>query len=133
ELRLTTFLSALGSLAWAELYLCFAYVFRKFEIEVDPSSPKKLEWRDCFLPEYLAAFAMTFVAIIGGATDVNDKTAQYVHSIAVYLPDLACTVKAKENGIYLASAPGNLPLDKCEPLWAPCHDCGEGLEEQYLE
>ncbi|KAH1415788.1 hypothetical protein KXX16_008908 [Aspergillus fumigatus] len=122
-----------SNLAWAELYLCFAYVFRKFEIEVDPSSPKKLEWRDCFLPEYLAAFAMTFVAIIGGATDVNDKTAQYVHSIAVYLPDLACTVKAKENGIYLASAPGNLPLDKCEPLWAPCHDCGEGLEEQYLE
>ncbi|KAF4226117.1 hypothetical protein CNMCM6805_005163 [Aspergillus fumigatiaffinis] len=39
-------------LAWAELYLCFAHVFRKFEIEVDPSSPKKLEWRDCFLPEY---------------------------------------------------------------------------------
>lgn len=41
-----------SNLAWAELYLCFAYVFRKFEIEVDPSSPKKLEWRDCFLPEY---------------------------------------------------------------------------------
>ncbi|KAH3001178.1 hypothetical protein KXW60_008032, partial [Aspergillus fumigatus] len=71
-----------SNLAWAELYLCFAHVFRKFEIEVDPSSPKKLEWRDCFLPEYLVAFAMTFVAITGGATDVNDKTAQYVHSIA---------------------------------------------------
>ncbi|EDP48582.1 benzoate 4-monooxygenase cytochrome P450 [Aspergillus fumigatus A1163] len=26
-----------SNLAWAELYLCFAYVFRKFEIEVDPS------------------------------------------------------------------------------------------------
>ncbi|KAF3403033.1 Cytochrome P450 monooxygenase yanH [Talaromyces pinophilus] len=43
----------LGSnLAWAELYLCFAHVFRKFTVEVGPSSPKKLEWRDCFLPEY---------------------------------------------------------------------------------
>lgn len=29
-----------------------AYVFRKFDIELDPSSPSKLEWRDCFLPEY---------------------------------------------------------------------------------
>jgi cytochrome P450 len=45
--------SCLGSnLAWAELYLCFAHVFRKFDLTVDPSSPKKLEWRDCFLPEY---------------------------------------------------------------------------------
>jgi hypothetical protein len=76
---------------------------------------------------------MTFVAIIGGATDVNYKTAQYVHLIAVYLARLACMVKAKENGIYLASARGNLSLDKCEPLRTPCHDCGEGLEEQYLE
>ncbi|QKX57066.1 uncharacterized protein TRUGW13939_04174 [Talaromyces rugulosus] len=43
----------LGSnLAWAELYLCFAHVFRKFTVEIGPSSPKKLEWRDCFLPEY---------------------------------------------------------------------------------
>ncbi|CRG84223.1 Trichodiene oxygenase [Talaromyces islandicus] len=43
----------LGSnLAWAELYLCFAHVFRKFDVEIDPSSPKRLEWRDCFLPEY---------------------------------------------------------------------------------
>ncbi|KAL1989438.1 hypothetical protein VTN49DRAFT_7249 [Thermomyces lanuginosus] len=45
--------SCLGlNLAWAELYLCMAYVFRKFDIELDPSSPSKLEWRDCFLPEY---------------------------------------------------------------------------------
>ncbi|EED13527.1 cytochrome P450, putative [Talaromyces stipitatus ATCC 10500] len=45
--------SCLGiNLAWAELYLCFAYVFRKFELEIDPSSPKELKWRDCFLPEY---------------------------------------------------------------------------------
>ncbi|KAL2819577.1 cytochrome P450 [Aspergillus cavernicola] len=46
--------SCLGQhLAWAELYLCFGHVFRKFDIEIDASSPKKLEWRDCFLPEYI--------------------------------------------------------------------------------
>ncbi|ERF70020.1 hypothetical protein EPUS_03572 [Endocarpon pusillum Z07020] len=46
--------SCLGSnLAWAELYLTFAHVYRKFDIEIDPSSPKELVWRDCFLPEYL--------------------------------------------------------------------------------
>jgi len=39
-------------LAWAELYLCYGHVFRKFDIELDPSSPKNLVWRDCFLPEY---------------------------------------------------------------------------------
>ncbi|KAL1963324.1 hypothetical protein VTN77DRAFT_8445 [Rasamsonia byssochlamydoides] len=45
--------SCLGlNLAWAELYICFAHVFRKFDMEIDPSSPKELEWRDCFLPEY---------------------------------------------------------------------------------
>jgi hypothetical protein len=49
------------------------------------------------------------------------------------IPRLPCMVKAKENGIYLASAPGNLSLDKCEPLRTPCHDCVEGLEEHYLE
>lgn len=56
----------ISSLSWAELYLTFAHVYRKFDIEVDPSryvlissgysadfiSPKKLVWRDCFLPEY---------------------------------------------------------------------------------
>ncbi|KAL2784370.1 cytochrome P450 [Aspergillus keveii] len=46
--------SCLGQhLAWAELYLCYAHVYRKFDVEVDPSSPKELEWRDCFLPEYV--------------------------------------------------------------------------------
>ncbi|KIW18531.1 hypothetical protein PV08_02819 [Exophiala spinifera] len=46
--------SCLGlNLAWAELYLTFAYVFREFDVEMDPSSPKELRWRDCFLPEYL--------------------------------------------------------------------------------
>lgn len=46
--------SCLGlNLAWAELYLCFAHVYRKFDIEIDPSSPKDLVWQDRFLPEYI--------------------------------------------------------------------------------
>ncbi|KIX08873.1 uncharacterized protein Z518_03530 [Rhinocladiella mackenziei CBS 650.93] len=46
--------SCLGlNLAWAELYLTFAHLFRKFHVEIDPSSPKELKWRDCFLPEYI--------------------------------------------------------------------------------
>lgn len=45
--------SSLGSnLAWAEPHLCFSHVFRKFDLQIDPSSPKTLQWRDCFLPEY---------------------------------------------------------------------------------
>ncbi|KAL6246705.1 hypothetical protein RBB50_006012 [Rhinocladiella similis] len=46
--------SCLGlNLAWAELYLTFAYVYREFNVAIDSSSPKELKWRDCFLPEYL--------------------------------------------------------------------------------
>ncbi|EFW23057.1 benzoate 4-monooxygenase cytochrome P450 [Coccidioides posadasii str. Silveira] len=46
--------SCLGqNLAWAELYFCFAHLYRKFDIEMDPSSPRELQWRDRFLPEYI--------------------------------------------------------------------------------
>ncbi|EAS30658.3 uncharacterized protein CIMG_06137 [Coccidioides immitis RS] len=46
--------SCLGqNLAWAELYFCFAHLYRKFDIEMDPSSPRDLQWRDRFLPEYI--------------------------------------------------------------------------------
>ncbi|KAK3703653.1 hypothetical protein LTR37_014349 [Vermiconidia calcicola] len=41
------------NLAWAELYLTFAYVSRSFEVEIESSSPKELKWRDVFLPEYI--------------------------------------------------------------------------------
>ncbi|KAL4963865.1 cytochrome P450 [Aspergillus stella-maris] len=45
--------SCLGiHLAWAELYLTFGHVYRKFEIEVDAASPKELKWKDAFLPDY---------------------------------------------------------------------------------
>ncbi|KAL4900134.1 hypothetical protein BDW74DRAFT_183087 [Aspergillus multicolor] len=46
--------SCLGQqLAWAELYLTYAHVFRKFEIEIHESSPKELKWKDTFLATYL--------------------------------------------------------------------------------
>ncbi|WEW56407.1 hypothetical protein PRK78_001850 [Emydomyces testavorans] len=41
------------NLAWAELYFCFAHLYRKFDVTIDPSSPSELKWRDRFLPEYL--------------------------------------------------------------------------------
>ncbi|KAL4887213.1 putative cytochrome P450 [Aspergillus karnatakaensis] len=45
--------SCLGiNLAWAELYTCFAHVFRKFEIEINASSPESLVWIDRFIPVY---------------------------------------------------------------------------------
>ncbi|KAL4879870.1 cytochrome P450 [Aspergillus karnatakaensis] len=48
--------SCLGQqLAWAELYLCYAHVYRKFDVEMDASSPKELKWKDCFLPDYIGS------------------------------------------------------------------------------
>ncbi|KAH7062170.1 cytochrome P450 monooxygenase-like protein [Macrophomina phaseolina] len=40
------------NLAWAELRLCFAHVYRKFDMSLAESSPKELEFRDTFLPAY---------------------------------------------------------------------------------
>ncbi|RDW72725.1 cytochrome P450 [Aspergillus mulundensis] len=46
--------SCLGlQLAWAELYLTYAHIFRKFDVEIDESSPKELKWKDTFLASYL--------------------------------------------------------------------------------
>ncbi|KAL4805653.1 cytochrome P450 [Aspergillus unguis] len=46
--------SCLGlHLAWAELYLSMGHVFRKFDLELDPASPKELKYKDTFLPHYL--------------------------------------------------------------------------------
>lgn len=45
--------SCLGvNLAWVELRYTLATVVRKFDFELDPSSPKELVFRDCFLPEF---------------------------------------------------------------------------------
>ncbi|KAF2849812.1 cytochrome P450 monooxygenase-like protein [Plenodomus tracheiphilus IPT5] len=40
------------NLAWAELRLGFAYVYRKFDLVSAGSLPEKLAWRDIFLPYY---------------------------------------------------------------------------------
>ncbi|KAL5050939.1 hypothetical protein BDW71DRAFT_215080 [Aspergillus fruticulosus] len=45
--------SCLGQqLAWAELYLTYGHVFRKFDLQIDSSSPKELKWKDTFLAHY---------------------------------------------------------------------------------
>jgi len=38
------------NLAWMELRLSFAQIFRRFEMELTKESPDKLDFRDCFLP-----------------------------------------------------------------------------------
>ncbi|KAI9805289.1 MAG: hypothetical protein M1833_005742 [Piccolia ochrophora] len=40
------------NLAWCELYLAFANVFRKFEIQLDGTRLEDLHWKDRFLPQY---------------------------------------------------------------------------------
>lgn len=40
------------NLAWAELRLAFAHVYRKFDLVAADSLPDKLAWRDIFLPYY---------------------------------------------------------------------------------
>ncbi|KAI8935073.1 hypothetical protein NX059_007668 [Plenodomus lindquistii] len=40
------------NLAWAELRLGFAHVYRKFDLKPATSLPEKLAWRDVFLPYY---------------------------------------------------------------------------------
>lgn len=40
------------NLAWAELRLCFAHVYRKFDMKLAESSPSELKFRDTFLPAF---------------------------------------------------------------------------------
>ena len=45
--------SCLGvNLAWLELRLAFACTFRRFDVEVDPQSPERLDFSDNFLPHF---------------------------------------------------------------------------------
>ncbi|KAF7195669.1 Cytochrome P450 monooxygenase [Pseudocercospora fuligena] len=45
--------SCLGqNLAMCELYIAFATLFRRFDIELDGTSEKDLAWRECFLPKF---------------------------------------------------------------------------------
>ncbi|KAJ5882937.1 uncharacterized protein N7473_009823 [Penicillium subrubescens] len=38
--------------AWVILLTCIAHFYRKFNVELDPSSPTKLDWKDRFVPVY---------------------------------------------------------------------------------
>ncbi|GES60586.1 putative cytochrome P450 [Aspergillus terreus] len=38
--------------AWVILLTAMAHFYRKFDVELDPSSPAKLEWKDRFVPMY---------------------------------------------------------------------------------
>ncbi|KAG2418560.1 hypothetical protein HFD88_001661 [Aspergillus terreus] len=38
--------------AWVILLTAMAHFYRKFDVELDPSSPAKLEWKDRFVPVY---------------------------------------------------------------------------------
>ncbi|KAG4437369.1 hypothetical protein IFR05_007133 [Cadophora sp. M221] len=45
--------SCLGiNLAWCELYIAFATMLRKFDMELDGTKVEDLKWRDCFTPYY---------------------------------------------------------------------------------
>ena len=38
------------SLAYAELFIIFAYVFRKFDLEVCGTTDRDMDWKDCYTP-----------------------------------------------------------------------------------
>lgn len=42
-----------NSLAWMELRMALAAVIRRFDMSLDPSSPKELKIKDVFLPYYM--------------------------------------------------------------------------------
>jgi len=53
--------SCLGSnLAWCELYIAFAALFRRFDMKLDGSSLSDLAWRDCFLPLFTGRHLQAF-------------------------------------------------------------------------
>lgn len=39
-----------NSLAWAELYICFAHMFRRFEFENAGTTTETMTWTDYFVP-----------------------------------------------------------------------------------
>jgi hypothetical protein len=45
--------SCLGvNLAWCELYIAFATMLRRFELQIDRTKAVDLAWRDCFTPHF---------------------------------------------------------------------------------
>ncbi|KIN06778.1 hypothetical protein OIDMADRAFT_99334 [Oidiodendron maius Zn] len=48
------------NLAYCELYLAFAALFRRFDLELDGTSVADLTWRECFLPHFQGRHLQTF-------------------------------------------------------------------------
>ncbi|KAL0069013.1 hypothetical protein AAF712_004006 [Marasmius tenuissimus] len=49
------------NLAWAELYLIFANVFRRLDFELYDTTEEDLTWKDCFLPLFTGKHLRAFV------------------------------------------------------------------------
>jgi len=49
------------NLAWVELRLSFAHIFRRFEMELAEGSPDDLPFRDCFLPFFYGPHVLATV------------------------------------------------------------------------
>lgn len=48
------------NLAYCELYLMFAALFRRFDMELNGTSVADLTWRDCFLPHFQGRHLQVF-------------------------------------------------------------------------
>ncbi|GME65035.1 Cytochrome P450 [Neofusicoccum parvum] len=53
------------NLAWAELRLCFAHVYRKFDMKLAESSPSELKFRDTFLPAFYGEHVKAYMTPVG--------------------------------------------------------------------
>jgi len=57
--------SCLGlNLAWCELYLLYATLLRKFDMTLDGTKARDLEWRDCFTPFYPRRHLRVFCKLV---------------------------------------------------------------------
>jgi len=49
------------SLAWMEMRMTFAHVFRRFDLELDPSSPEELTFTEKFLPLFAGGHVKAYM------------------------------------------------------------------------
>lgn len=49
----------LSSLAYAELYTIFAYVFRKFDLELCGTTKHDMDWHDCYTSQTFGHLKVT--------------------------------------------------------------------------
>ncbi|SLM39398.1 cytochrome p450 monooxygenase [Lasallia pustulata] len=59
------------NLAWAELRLSFGYIFRKFDMSLDQSSPDELLWREGFVPKFLGNHVKANMTILTLASAIK--------------------------------------------------------------